>query len=94
LTQIIRANNKEVRGHYLLTKQTKWGVSKQIKELLLTQAPENLYHTAIRQCEELNKAAACGMSIFDYNPKCNGAEDYMALAKEINKGTKDKDMPF
>ena len=91
---IIRANNKEVRGHYLLTKQTKWGVSKQIKELLLTQAPENLYHTAIRQCEELNKAAACGMSIFDYNPKCNGAEDYMALAKEINKGTKDKDMPF
>jgi hypothetical protein len=34
------------------------------------------------------------MSIFDYNPKCNGAEDYMALAKEINKGTKDKDMPF
>ena len=48
----------------------------------------------VRQCEELNKAAACGMSIFDYNPKCNGAEDYMALAKEINKGTKDKDMPF
>ena len=94
IVQIIRANNKEVRGHYLLTKQTKWGVSKQIKELLLTQAPENLYHTAIRQCEELNKAAACGMIIFDYNPKCNGAEDYMALAKEINKGAKDKDMPF
>lgn len=94
LTQIIRANNKSVKGHYLLTKQTKWGVSKQIKELLTEQAPESLFHSSIRQCEELNKAAACGMSIFDYNPKCNGAIDYMALAREINKGVKDKDMPF
>ena len=87
LTQIIRANNKEVRGHYLLTKQTKWGVSKQIKELLLTQAPENLYHTAIRQCEELNKAAACGMSIFDYNPMENflGRRVWQAIVHGVIK---------
>ena len=94
LTQIIQANNKAVKGHYLLTKQTKFGVSKQIKELLTEQAPESLFHTSIRQCEELNKAAACGMSIFEYNPKCNGAEDYLALAREINRAAKDKDMPF
>ena len=94
LTQILRANNKKIRGHYLLTKQTKFGVSKQIREMLTAQSPESLYHTYIRQCEDLNKAAALSSTIFDYAPKSHGAEDYMSLAKEILGAHKDNEMPF
>lgn len=94
LTQIIRANHKAIEGKYLLTKQTKFGVSKQIKEMLTSQSPDVLYHTTIRQCEDLNKSAALSKSIFDYSPKSYGSEDYMALAKEVLGGIKDNDMPF
>lgn len=94
LTQIIRANRKRIIGHYLLTRQTKFGVSKQIRELLTAQSPETLYHTTIRQCEDLNKSAALSTDIFSFAPRSHGAEDYMALAKEIIGGRKDKDMPF
>ena len=94
LTQIIKANHKNVEGKYLLTKQTKFGVSKQIKEMLTTQSPNALFHTMIRQCEDLNKSAALSQNVFDFAPKSNGADDYMALAKEIVGGKKDEDMPF
>lgn len=94
LTQIIRANNKKIEGHYLLTKLTKFGVSRQIKELLMSSSPESLYHATIRQCEDLNKAASSCQSIFEFAPKSRGAEDYSELATEIIGGTKDSDMPF
>ena len=94
LTQIIRANKKSINGHYLLTRQTNYGLYRQIKDLLTAQSPESLYHTSIRQCEDLNKASAYRMSIFDYKPKSKGAEDYMALAKEISGVSKETDMPF
>ena len=94
LTQIIRANHKQIKGHYLLTKQTKFGVSRQIKELLTSQSPESLYHAIIRQCEDLNKASAMCQSIFEFAPRSRGAEDYLELASEIIGGKKDSDMPF
>lgn len=94
LTQIISVNNKKVKGHYLLTKQSHSVVSKQIKGLLTSQSAETLYHTSIRQCEDLNKAAAMCQSIFDFAPKSNGAEDYLSLAKEIVGGKKDNGLPF
>ena len=94
LTQIIKANHKNIEGKYLLTKQTKFGVSKQIKEMLTTQSPDALFHTTIRQCEDLNKSAALSQSIFAFSPKSNGSSDYMSLAKEIIGGKKDEEMPF
>ena len=62
--------------------------------MLTAQSPESLYHTYIRQCEDLNKAAALSSTIFDYAPKSHGAEDYMSLAKEILGAHKDNEMPF
>ena len=94
LTQIIAANNRGIRGHYLLTKQSHTAISKQIKNLLMSQSSDNLYHTAIRQCEDLNKASAMCMSIFDFAPKSNGAEDYLSLATEIVGAKKDETLPF
>ena len=94
LTQIIRANNKKVKGRYLLTKQSHTSISKQIKQLLTSQSADSLFHTSIRLCEDLNKAAALCSSIFEFAPKSNGAEDYTSLAKEIAGSKKDDDMPF
>lgn len=94
LLQIILANHKSITGHYLLTKQTNFGVSRQIKDMLTAQSPQSLFHTSIRRCEDLNKAAALSKSIFDYAKRSHGAEDYLSLAKEIIGGQKDKDMPF
>ena len=42
-----------------------------------------VFDTMIRQNVALAEASAVGQDIFTYNPKCNGAEDYMALAEEL-----------
>ena len=94
LTQIIKANHKNIEGKYLLTKQTKFGVSRQIKEMLTTQSPNALFHTTIRQCEDLNKSAALSQSIFDFSPQSNGSDDYMSLAREIIGRQTDEEMHF
>ncbi len=83
LTEIIKANHKKITGHYLLTKQTIFGVSRQISEKLREETPDSLYQTVIRQCEDLNKAAALSLDIFAFSPRSHGAEDYLALGKEV-----------
>lgn len=83
LTEIIAANKKKIKCRYLLTKQTRFGVSRQIKDMLTEQTPEALYNTIIRQCEDLNKAAALSEDIFVFSPRSHGAEDYNALSEEV-----------
>lgn len=56
--------------------------------MLTAQSPQSLFHTTIRRCEDLNKAAALSKSIFDYAKRSHGAEDYFSLAKEIIGGGK------
>lgn len=94
LTKILSANQVQPIGHYLLTKYDgRLSIARDIKAKLSTESGKALYHTIIRQTEALNQAACASISIFDYDKKSNGAEDYMALAKEII-GEKDRDMPF
>ena len=95
LTKILIANNVHPVGHYLLTKyDARLSVARDIKDTLTAKSGKSLYHTIIRQTEALNQAACASMSIFDYNEKSNGAEDYMSLAKEIIGEAKDDEMPF
>ena len=42
-----------------------------------------VYRTKIRRNIRLAEAPSFGKPIFDYDPKSNGAEDYLALAREI-----------
>jgi chromosome partitioning protein len=42
-----------------------------------------LFHTRIRRNIRLAEAPSFGQTILDYSPDCNGAEDYLALAREI-----------
>ena len=94
LTKILSANQVQPIGHYLLTKYDgRLSIARDIKAKLSTDSGKALYHTIIRQTEALNQAACASISIFDYDKKSNGAEDYLALAKEII-GEKDRDMPF
>ena len=42
-----------------------------------------LFNTFIRDNIALAEAPSAGLDIFRYNPNCNGAEDYLKLAKEL-----------
>jgi chromosome partitioning protein len=42
-----------------------------------------LYDTRVRRNIRLAEAPSHGQSIFEYDPKCRGAEDYSALAGEV-----------
>ena len=95
LTKILTANKVHPVGHYLLTKYDgRLSISRDIKSKLASESGKSLYHTIIRQTEALNQAACAGMSIFEFEKRSNGAEDYMALAKEIIGSSKEDGMPF
>lgn len=47
--------------------------------------PDELFETKIRHNVALSECAARGLSIFDYDPRSNGAKDYGALVDEIDK---------
>jgi len=47
---------------------------------------ELVFDTVIRTNVSLAEAPASGQSIFEYLPKSSGAEDYLALAKEVSNG--------
>jgi chromosome partitioning protein len=44
---------------------------------------ELVFDTVIRTNVALAEAPASGQTIFEYDKKCSGAEDYLALAKEV-----------
>ncbi len=44
---------------------------------------DKIYKTRVRTNVRLAEAPSHGKSIFDYAPESNGAEDYMALAREV-----------
>ena len=45
-----------------------------------------VFETKIRQCQALSDANSARMSIFDYDPRGNGAADYNAMIDEYLKG--------
>lgn len=47
--------------------------------------PSEMFKTYIRHNVALSECSARGVSIFDYDPKSNGAQDYAALVKELIK---------
>lgn len=65
-------------------------VSNDIEEFLKASAAQSpvwasakFFHTKIRRNIRLAEAPSFGQSIFDYAPTSNGAEDYLALAREL-----------
>ena len=61
-----------------LTRQYEDLITEQCRDMGLTLAK-----TRIRRAIALQEAQACRESLYSYNAKCNPAEDYLALCKEI-----------
>lgn len=78
-----RANKElEIEG-FLLTKYNRGYKVGQFVRDLLTQKEVKVFDTAIRNCMALNVYCNGWQNVFDYDAKCNGAQDYMSLAEEI-----------
>jgi chromosome partitioning protein len=60
-------------------------LNRDVFETINTHFTSEVYKTKVRDNIALAEAPAQGLDIFRYNAKSNGAEDYMALAKEILK---------
>jgi chromosome partitioning protein len=60
-------------------------LNRDVFDTINTHFKSEIYKTKVRDNIALAEAPAQGLDIFRYNPKSNGAEDYMALAKEILK---------
>ena len=66
---IQRFNNRKLNNEVIEAIQSKFG--------------DKVFSTKIRECIAVAEAPANHCSVFDYDDKCNGAKDYMALAAEI-----------
>lgn len=58
-------------------------LNRDILEAIKNRFGEKVFSTVIRENIALAEAPATGQTIFEYNPKSTGAEDYANLAKEI-----------
>ena len=58
-------------------------LNRDVFETINLHFKSEVFTTKVRDNISLAEAPAQGLDIFRYNPKSNGAEDYMGLAKEI-----------
>jgi len=61
-------------------------LAQDVKNTVMNYFPKHVYHTPIRETVALAECPGFGKTIFEYNAKSNGAQDYMDLAKDIIKG--------
>ncbi len=67
----------------LLTQTNHTVFRKSIAETVRNLYEGRVFNTTIRQNITLAEASASGQDVFSFDEKCNGAEDYENLAKEI-----------
>lgn len=60
-------------------------LSADVRAELCRVLPGKVFDTAIRENVRLREAPASGQSIFEFAPDSHGAQDYAALAKELEK---------
>ena len=58
-------------------------LNRSVREIVNDSFHEKVFKTVIRDNVALAEAPINGKTIFEYNPKSNGASDYMSLAKEV-----------
>ncbi|MDL2307849.1 ParA family protein, partial [Desulfovibrio sp. OttesenSCG-928-C06] len=77
----------EVLGLLLTMYEEKKRLNKDVADFL-AETGESLFKTSIRRNIRLAEAPSHGLDIFQHDPKCPGALDYMELAKETLKEIK------
>lgn len=75
--------NIEVTGIIGTMYNPKKSINREVMEETERRLPGKLFDTFIRENVALQEAPSWGKTIFEYKPDSNGADDYMALTKEI-----------
>lgn len=61
-------------------------LAKEVKGKILSYFPNCVFQTAIRETVALAESPGFGQTIFEYQAKCNGANDYFELAADMIEG--------
>jgi len=61
-------------------------LSKEVLANIKSHFGRKVFKTCIRENVALAEAPSYGQTIFEYQPRSHGAEDYLALSKEVIKG--------
>ena len=75
--------NIDVTGIIGTMYNPKKSINREVMEETERRLPGKLFDTFIRENVALQEAPSWGKTIFEYKPESNGADDYMALTKEI-----------
>lgn len=75
--------NIEVTGIVGTMYNPKKSINREVMEETEKRLPGKLFNTFIRENVALQEAPSWGKTIFEYKPESNGADDYMALTREI-----------
>jgi chromosome partitioning protein len=75
-----------LRGVLICKYDRRTALSDQVFEILQESFPDKLFNTLIRVNIDLVRSQIAQKSIFDYNPRSTGAEDFISLAEEIIHG--------
>lgn len=63
--------------------QTRRRLSREVRDKLLNYFPQQVLATPIRESVALAESPSFGQTIFEYQAKGHGAEDYMGLARDL-----------
>ena len=90
IDKITKRLNKELKvgGVFITLYDSRKVLNRDVVETTETHFKKELFTTKIRDNIALAEAPARGVDIFNYQPKSNGAEDYLLLCKEIIKRSK------
>lgn len=80
-----RVNPKLEIGGVFFTRFNNRKLNKEVVSLIENRYGNKVFSTKIRENISLAEMPMSGDSIFSYDPKSNGAIDYMSLAKEVIK---------
>lgn len=78
-----RVNPDITLGGVFFTRFNNRKLNKEVIRMIEARYADRVFKTRIRENISLAEMPLSGKSIFEYDPKSNGAADYMALAKEI-----------
>lgn len=77
-----------ISGVFVTRFDSRKNINKSVEEAVRAQYEDVVFKTHIRDHVSLSEAPGSGGSIFDYDSKGRGAQDYLALTREIIERTK------
>ena len=84
MSEVKRRVNPDISlGGVFLTRYNNRKLNKEVESMIRERYGEKVFDTKIRENITLAEMPVTGQSIFEYDPKSNGACDYMSLAREV-----------